>query len=227
MRSVAIGLRYAGYYETFTHKLDAHFAGTAHIWTVASLGFSSIPNSASGPTQGHREDTVQAQDGSQDAADSTQSGAVPATAPPGGRGLKRPVTFTLAQQTQHKMEALLHVLQLHRLPVLLVGHSIGYYMALHALLAIEKHAGAPYTCAAGAPPGAARGRCVSRACVVRLRTRCMAPTLCCCKSVPKAPYCYFSGFAHKMASCQPELSGITWAFCTHSCFAPCRSRQCT
>jgi alpha-beta hydrolase superfamily lysophospholipase len=61
-----------------------------------------------------------------------------------GFGLEAPkshtphATFTLQQQVHHKAAFINeHCLQQHDLPVVVVGHSIGHYMAMRAVNALE------------------------------------------------------------------------------------------
>lgn len=47
-------------------------------------------------------------------------------------------TFTLQQQIQHKAAFIEeHCLHKHTLPVVVVGHSIGFYMAMRAVRSLE------------------------------------------------------------------------------------------
>ena len=117
-------------------QLNLHFEGAADIWTVASLGFTLLhapPINALAPTSGalsdngthraHSAGNVSRRSDGSAAKRSTQRGTA---------------TFSLTDQTQHKI-AVLHHLVLPRidLPVLLLGHSIGFHMALRAVRVIE------------------------------------------------------------------------------------------
>lgn len=101
----------AGYYGTFMKDVFERMNGQVHITTVASLGFSRSPPSP-----------------------------LPLSTSVGSH--HRSPTFTLEQQIDHKAAFLRHVCCKDiDMPIVLIGHSIGFYMALRAARALEQPQG--------------------------------------------------------------------------------------
>jgi hypothetical protein len=101
----------AGYYGTFMMDVFERMNGKVHVTTVASLGFSRSPPSP---------------------LPLSTSAAFPRHFP----------TFTLEQQIDHKEAFLRHVCSKDiGVPIVLIGHSIGFYMALRAARALEEPQG--------------------------------------------------------------------------------------
>ena len=114
----------AGYYGPFMEELFARFDGQALVSTVASLGFCPSPPGPS-PQPGSEQPFAEADLWT---PSHTSTRSMFATTP----------TFTLQQQIEHKAAFLKQFCSAASdPPVVIVGHSIGYYIGCRAVRMLE------------------------------------------------------------------------------------------
>jgi pimeloyl-ACP methyl ester carboxylesterase len=130
----------AGFYQYFMRRLYAVFDGRVDVVAVSHLGHDTVDRGSQVGSRGRTPHTCPAAQ--------QQADWLP---------LPLPQVWGLEDQIQHKVDFLRqHLLLPGRPPVVVLAHSIGAYIMLHALDKLEQHppvdADAPGASASSSPP---------------------------------------------------------------------------